>query len=196
MTKRGQTIEANFLHEPRVWRTSFLWPRRSDILCRSRILPKVCSHELGKLIFFNFCDFHFSLTIFRTRFWPRGHVPRGWSHNEKERSWNAEMFRYQNFENRTRIEGVMAMTIKTLQNSHCRQQTTSQVWLTREWGSVMMILIGSSGYFDCLNVYNSLNVSFPKPFIFICWPTMWHVLTLPETCLKVGPWKIKITKIK
>ena len=83
-------------------------------------------------------------------------------------SWKADMFRHQNFENRTKIEGVMAMTIKTLQNSHCRQQTTSQVWLTREWGSVMMILIGSSGYFDCLNVYNSLNVSFPKPFIFIC----------------------------
>ena len=71
MAKRGQTFEADFLHDARVWRTSFLWPRRSDILCRSRILPKVCSHELGKVIFFNFCDFHFSLTIFRTRFWPR-----------------------------------------------------------------------------------------------------------------------------
>ena len=97
MTKRGQTIEANFLHEPRVWRTSFLWPRRSDMLCRSRILPKVCSHELGKVIFFNFHDFHFSLTIFRTRFWPRGHVPRGCSANKNWRSWKANMFRHQNF---------------------------------------------------------------------------------------------------
>ena len=67
MTKRGQSIEANFLHEPRVWRTLFLCPRRSDILCRSRILPKVCWHELGKLIFSTF-----SLTIFRTRFWHLG----------------------------------------------------------------------------------------------------------------------------
>ena len=119
MTNRGQTIEANYLHEPRVWRTSFLWPRRSDILCRSRILPKVCSHELGKVIFFNFCDFQFSLTIFWTRFWPRGHVPHGCAVNEKERSWKADVFRHKNFENRTKIEGVMALTIKTFQNTQC-----------------------------------------------------------------------------
>ena len=30
---------------------------------------------------------------------------------EKVRSWKVDMFRHQNFENRTKIEGVMAMTI-------------------------------------------------------------------------------------
>ena len=38
----------------------------------------------GRRIFFIFCVFCFSWTNFRTRFWPRGHVPRGYSVNEKE----------------------------------------------------------------------------------------------------------------
>ena len=39
-------------------------------------------------------------------------MPHGWSLNEKERSWKVDVFRHQNFENRTKIEGVMALTIK------------------------------------------------------------------------------------
>ena len=45
-------------------------------------------------------------------FLARGHVPRGCSVNENERSWKADMFRHKDFENRTKIEGVMALTIK------------------------------------------------------------------------------------
>ena len=32
---------------------------------------KFAHMNLERSFFFNFCDFHFSLTIFRTRFWPR-----------------------------------------------------------------------------------------------------------------------------
>ena len=59
-----------------------------------------------------------------------------------------------------------------------------------------------------VKAYNSLNsglifkilvpkhISFPRPFIFICWTTMWHVPTWPETCPKVDPWKMKIRKVE
>ena len=57
LSKRGQTFEADFLHEFRGWMTSFFWPRRSGCPCRLRFIPKSCWHSLGKLIFFNFCDF-------------------------------------------------------------------------------------------------------------------------------------------
>ena len=56
---------------------------------------------------------------FRTRFWPRGHVPRGYSENEKERSWKAVMFRHKKFENQIKIEGVMASTLKIFQITQC-----------------------------------------------------------------------------
>ena len=69
--------------------------------------------------FFSFFWIFFSWTKFRTRFWPRGHVPRGCALNEKERSWKADMFRHKNFENRTKIEGVMALTIKIFQITQC-----------------------------------------------------------------------------
>ena len=65
----------------------------------------------GSRFFLTFV-FCFSLSTFRTRFWPCGHVPRGCSGNEKERSWKADMFRHKNFENQIKIEGVMALTIK------------------------------------------------------------------------------------
>ena len=52
------------------------------------------------------------------------------------------MFRHQNFENRTRIEGVMAMTIKTLKNTQCRQHLWSGIGLC-------------NGDFDC-HGHNSL----------------------------------------
>ena len=68
----------------------------------------------GSRIFFNFSDFCFSWSTFRTGFWPRGS-----SVNEKERSWKADMLRHQNFENRTKIEGVMALTIKIFQMTQC-----------------------------------------------------------------------------
>ena len=41
-------------------------------------------------------------------------MPRGCSGNEKERSWKADMFGHQNFENQARIQGFIAMTIKSL----------------------------------------------------------------------------------
>ena len=75
-------------------------------------MKKTAGMDPGSRFFFNFCDFCFSWSTFRTRFWPRGHVPHGCSGNEKERSWKADMFRHQNFENRIKIEGVMALTIK------------------------------------------------------------------------------------
>ena len=80
---------------------------------------KVLEWNLEVGFFFNFCDFCFSWTHFRTRFWPRGHVPRGCAVNEKERSWKADVFRHKNFENQTKIKGVMALTIKTFQNTQC-----------------------------------------------------------------------------
>ena len=65
---------------------------------------------------------------FRTRFWPRGHVPHGCSANEKERSWKVDMFRHQNFENRTNIEGFMASTIKiTISHPHQSVNQTRDV---------------------------------------------------------------------
>ena len=73
----------------------------------------------GNRIFYNFCDFCFSWTHFRTHFVPCGHLPRGCSVNEKERSWKADMFRHKNFENRIKIEGVMALTLKIFQITHC-----------------------------------------------------------------------------
>merc|ERR1711911_14423 len=119
----------------------------------------------GSRIFLKFCDFCFSWTHFRTRFWPRGHVPRGCALNEKERSWKADWFRHQNFENRTKIEGVMALTIKiTITHPH------SGVNQTRDGVCIE--------YFDCYG-HNSLNfgpilkilvpkpISFPRPFFFI-----------------------------
>ena len=48
----------------------------------------------GNRIFYNFCDFCFSWTHFRTHFVPCGHLPRGCSVNEKERSWKDDMFRH------------------------------------------------------------------------------------------------------
>ena len=41
------------------------------------ISKKTAGMGPGSRIFFNFCDFCFSLTKFRTRFWPRCHMPRG-----------------------------------------------------------------------------------------------------------------------
>ena len=67
----------------------------------------------GSRIFFNFWYFCFSWSNFRTRFWPRGHMPRGCAENEKERSWKADMFRH----NRTKIEGVKALKIKIFKNT-------------------------------------------------------------------------------
>ena len=55
---------------------------------------------------------------------PINDLPRGCSVNEKERSWKVDMFRHQNFENRTGIEGVMALTIKIFQNTQCRHHLT------------------------------------------------------------------------
>ncbi len=61
--------------------------------------------------------------------------------------------------------------------------------------------------FDCQG-NNSLNfgpiftilvpkhISFPRPFLFIYCTSTWHVLTWPETCPKVGPWKTKSQKLK
>ena len=46
-------------------------------------------------------------------------MPRGCAVNEKERSWKADMLRHKNFENRTKIEGVMALTIKIFQITQC-----------------------------------------------------------------------------
>ena len=63
------------------------------------------SHALEGLVFI-FCDF-FRWTNFRLRFWACGY-----SQNENESSWNTDMFRHQNFENRTKIEGVLALTFK------------------------------------------------------------------------------------
>ena len=86
-------------------------------------------------------------------------------------------------------------------------QTSSQVLWTPEWRCVMVTLKGSSGYFECQG-HNSLNsglilkilvpkhISFPRPFFFILWSITWHVAMWPKTCPKVGPWKMKITKVK
>ena len=75
--------------------------------------------------FFSFCDFHFSLTIFRTCFWPRGHVPRGCWVNKNWRSWKADMFRHNNFENQNKIEVVMALTIKVSWTAYQNHHNTS-----------------------------------------------------------------------
>ena len=83
------------------------------------LLKKQLEWALEVGFFFKFCDFCFSRTHFRTLFWPRGHVPRGCSVNEKERSWKANMFRHKNFENQIKIEGVMALTLKIFQITQC-----------------------------------------------------------------------------
>ena len=63
-----------------------------------------------------------------------------------------------------------------------------------------------SGYFECQGS-NSLNfgpifkilvakyISVSRPFIWCRTPT-WHVATCPQMCPKVGPWKVKITKVE
>ena len=97
----------------------FFGPEDEIFYVEQEFYLKVADMNLEISFFFNFFDFHFSLTIFRTRFWPRGHVPRGCSANEKERSWKANMFRHKNFENRIKIEGVMALTFKIFQITEC-----------------------------------------------------------------------------
>ena len=82
-------------------------------------LKKTAGMGPGSRTFFKFCDFCFSWTNFRTHFWPRWHMPRGCTANEIERSWKADKLRHKNFENRTKIEGVMALTIKIFQNTQC-----------------------------------------------------------------------------
>ena len=89
------------------------------MIWRDDISKKTAGMNPGSSFFFIFCDFCFPWSTFRTRFRPRGHVPRGSSENEKERSWKADMFRHQNFENRIKIEGVMALTIKIFQSTQC-----------------------------------------------------------------------------
>ena len=113
--------------------------------------------------FFNFCDFCFSLSTFRTRFWPRGHVPRGCSGNEKERSWKADMFRHQNFENRTKIEGVMAVTIKTFQNTQCRQHLWS--WIGMCNGDFVCHGHNSLNFGPIFKILVAKHSSGPRPFI-------------------------------
>ena len=71
----------------------------------------------------------------------------------------------------------------------------------------MVILIGSSGYFDCqrhnylnfvliFKIVVSKHISFPRPSILIYSTSTWHVPTWPETCPKDSPWKMKITKVE
>ena len=45
-----------------------------------------------------------------------GHVSGQWA---CARSWKADMFRHKNFENRIKIEGVMALTLKIFQITQC-----------------------------------------------------------------------------
>ncbi len=74
-----------------------------------------------KWSFFKFLDFHFSWTNFRTRFWTRGHVPRGWSLNGNENwgSYGHDNLNYPKYS----------------------MQTTSLVWLTPEWECEIVIWI-------------------------------------------------------
>ena len=141
----------------------------------------------------------FSWTNFRTHFWPRGHVPRGWSPMKKKG-----------------LGKLIGLGIKILRIGPKLRELWPWPWQSKSPLHIpiqelirlkMLSALSILEDFDCLG-HNSLNVgpilkilvptpiSFPRPFFSIYWSTTWHVPMWPETCPKVGPCKLKVEKVE
>ena len=92
-----------------------------------------------------------------------------------ESSWNTDMFSHQDFENWTKIEGVMALTIKISRNSQCRHHLRSDLLL--EWDlicwlywAVKVILIVEA-FVEAITP--SISVQFTKSYISVSRAFIW-----------------------
>ena len=108
------------------------------------------------------------------------------------------LFRHKNFENRTKIEGVMALTIKISWTACQSQELTRPDVL-----SPLNILENfycqghnSLNFYPIFKILVPKHMSVPRAFIFILWVTTSHVPTCPKTWPKACPSNKKITKIE
>ena len=121
-------------------------------------------------------------------------MSHGWSENKKERCWKADMFRHKIFENQTKIDGVLTLTIND-QNHHCTSPFRSQLdlrwclhWIF--WKILIVKTITPSILVHlCINIsaFHDLSFSFSDQPCGMC-PS-------DQKCV-LGPWKKKSQKLK